>query len=171
MVMRFVTTPIAAQLTGLSTVTLREWTSRRALIPVDVSPKGKGSPAGFAWPTILLLRIAVVFRERFHCELQPHRALFAGLKTELKRTSFLAMWGKSLVIMAHDSWSIVDDCHGLATAEDALVIRLNPHLEVLSSGFALPLPQNAPGQFELFPARSIDDPTTDRLIAPRRRLA
>jgi hypothetical protein len=152
-------------------VTLREWTSRRALIPVDVSPKGKGSPAGFAWPTILLLRIAVVLRDRFHCELQPHRALFCGLKTELKRTSFLAMWGKSLILMAHGGWSIADDSDALATAEDALVIRLNPHLEVLSSGFALPLPQNAPGQFELFPARPVDDPTVDRLIAPRTRSA
>lgn len=169
--MRYVTTPVAAQLTELSTVTLREWTSRRALIPVDVSPKGKGSPAGFAWPTILLLRIAVVLRDRFHCELQPHRALFTGLKAELKRTSFLALWGKYLVLIADGGWSIADDADGLTLAEDAVVIRLDPHLEVLSSGFALPLPQKAAGQFELFPARPVDDLTVDRLIAPRRRSA
>ena len=78
--MRLVKTPDATVLTGLSTATLREWTSRRALIPADVPPKGKGSPAGFTWQTILLLRIAVTLRDRFHLELQPHRSLFASLR-------------------------------------------------------------------------------------------
>lgn len=174
-VMRFVTTPIAAQLTGLSTITLREWTSRRALIPVDVSPKGKGSPAGFAWPTILLLRVAVVLRDRFHFELQPHRALFTSLKAGFQRTSFIALWGKSLVLRGHGEWSIADEADGLPLDEDAVVIRLDPHLEVLSSGFSLPLPLKSPGQFELFPARSVGIPTVDQpansTVAPRRRSA
>ena len=36
--MRLVTTPVASKLTGLSTEKLREWTSRRALVPADVRP-------------------------------------------------------------------------------------------------------------------------------------
>jgi hypothetical protein len=89
--MRFVTTPTATLLTGLSTVTLREWTSRRALIPADLPPKGKGSPAGFTWQTILLLRVAVLLRNRFHFELQPHLTLFANLKAGLQHTSFIGL--------------------------------------------------------------------------------
>ena len=44
-------------------------------------------------------------------------------------------------------------------------------LLVLSSGFAFPLPQKAAGQFELFPARPVDNRTVDQLTAPRRRSA
>lgn len=170
--MRFVKTPAAAQLTGLSTVTLREWTNRRALIPADLAPKGKGSPAGFTWHTILLLRIAVVLRDRFHFELQPHRDLFACLKAGFQRTSFIALWGKSLILRGDKNWSLVEDADGLPLAEDAVVIRLQPHLEALSAGFSLPHPARLSGQLELFPARSVDAPTNASTIAisakPRR---
>jgi hypothetical protein len=161
--MRFVTTPAAAQLTGLSTVTLREWTSRRALIPADVLPKGRGSPAGFTWHTILLLRVAVLLRDRFHFELQPHHALFASLKAGFRRTSFIALWGKSLVLRGDSAWSIVEEADGLPLAEDAVIIRLEPHLEILSSGFSLPHPAKLPGQLELFPARSIHAPAKSKV--------
>lgn len=156
MAMRFVTTPDATVLTGLSTATLREWTSRRALIPADVPPKGKGSPAGFTWQTILLLRIAVTLRDRFHLELQPHRALFASLKTGLRRTSFIALWGKALALQGDDDWGFVEEAEAPPLNEDALIIRLQPHLEALSVGFALPRPTSSFGQLELFPARSIE---------------
>lgn len=173
--MSFVTTPVATELTGLSAITLREWTSRRALIPIDVSPKGKGSPAGFAWPTILLLRVAVVLRDRFHFELQPHRALFASLKAGFQRTSFIALWGKSLVLRGEDDWSIADEAEGLPLDEDAVVIRLDPHLEVLASGFSLPGPPEAQGQFELFPARPVASAQATEPVEeehePRRRSA
>ena len=180
--MRFVKTPAAAQLTGLSTVTLREWTSRRALIPADLPPKGKGSPAGFTWHTILLLRIAVVLRDRFHFELQPHRNLFASLKAGFQRTSFIALWGKSLVLRGDDGWSLVEDADGLPLAEDAIVVCLQSHLEALSAGFSLPHPTKSSGQLELFPARPIDAPTNaiavaeiaeprNATAAPRRRSA
>jgi len=74
--LRFVTAPIAAKLVGLSTDKLREWTSRRALVPADVRPKAKGSPAQFSWQTVLVLRIAVLLREDFHLELQAHKSSF-----------------------------------------------------------------------------------------------
>lgn len=163
--MRFVKTPAAAQLTGLSTVTLREWTSRRALIPADLAPKGKGSPAGFTWHTILLLRIAVVLRDRFHFELQPHLNLFASLKAGFQRTSFIALWGKSLILRGDNNWSLVEDADGPPLAEDAVVIRLQPHLEALSAGFSLPHPTKSSWQLELFPARSIDAPKNAKATA------
>lgn len=159
--MRFVKTPVAAQLTGLSTVTLREWTSRRALIPADLPPKGKGSAAGFTWQTILLLRIAVLLRERFHFELQPHQNLFASLKAGFQRTSFIALWGKSLILQGDNGWSLVEDEAGPPLAEDAVVLRLQPHLEALSAGFSLPHPTKSSGQLELFPARSIATPPSE----------
>lgn len=77
--MQLVTTRDATRLTGLSTEQLREWTSRRALIPPDVGPKGHGSPARYCWQTILLLRLAVTLRDRFKLELQAHRDLFSEL--------------------------------------------------------------------------------------------
>lgn len=154
--MRFVTTPAATLLTGLSTATLREWTSRRALIPADIPPKGKGSPAGFTWQTILLLRIAVTLRDRFHLELQPHRALFTSLKAGLRRTSFIALWSKALALQGGDDWAFVETADATPLTEDAVIIRLQPHLEALSIGFALPRPTPSPGQLELFPARPID---------------
>ena len=158
--MRFVTTPTATLLTGLSTVTLREWTSRRALIPADIPPKGKGSPAGFTWQTILLLRVAVLLRNRFHFELQPHLSLFASLKAGLQHTSFIGLWGKSLILRGDNDWSLLEGVDGPPLAEDAVIIRLQPHLEALSAGFSLPGPGQASGQLELFPARSIDMSST-----------
>jgi hypothetical protein len=157
--MRFVTTPAAAQLTGISTVTLREWTNSRALIQADVPPKGMGAPARFTWHTILLLRVAVVLRDRFHFELHPHQNLFASLKAGFQRSSFIALWGKSLILRGDNGWSFVEDVDGLPFAEDAVVIRLQPHLEALSADFSLPHPTKSSGQVELFPAWSIDAPT------------
>ena len=180
--MRFITTPAATQLTGLSTVTLREWTNRRALIPADIPPKGKGSPAAFTWQTILLLRIAVLLRDRFHFELQPHQTLFASLKAGLQRTSFIGLWGKSLILLGNDDWSLAEDAEVSPLVEDAVIIRLQPHLEALSAGFSLPGPSQSSGQLELFPARSVDtglvagastksDRPSEVVVAPRRRSA
>ena len=170
--MRYVTTPDATVLTGLSTATLREWTSRRALIPADLLPKGKGSPAGFTWQTILLLRIAVTLRDRFHLELQPHRGLFASLKGGLRRTSFIALWGKTLRLQGGSDWALLEDADGLKLNDDAVIVRLDPHLETLSIGFSLPRPVLSPGQLELFPARSIDPaPASNGLRPAKRRVA
>jgi hypothetical protein len=143
--MRVVTTREASQLTGLSTNKLREWTSRRALIPADVRPKSQGSLAKYSWQTILLLRIAVTLRERFHLELQAQLQVFASLRRGLHGTSFVPLWGKSLAIQADNLWSWVDDAGAASLPGDAIIIRLAPHLEVLSLGFALPRPSSSPG--------------------------
>lgn len=165
--MRVVTTRVASDLTGLSPNKLREWSSRRALIPPDIRPKSQGSPAKYSWQTILLLRIAVTLRDRFHLELQAHREVFASLRGGLRGTSFIVLWGKSLVIHADHSWTWVDDAQVGPLASDAIFIRLAPHLDVLSMGFALPRPSNSPGQLDLFPAQVVvETPLSAQAPAP-----
>lgn len=165
--MRIVTTREASELTGLSTNKLREWTSRRALIPADVPPKSQGSPAKYAWQTILLLRIAVTLRDHFHLELQAHRHVFASLRHGLHGASFIALWGKTLAIHADHSWTWIDDREVGPLASDAILIRLTPHLDILSQGFALPRPTMSPGQLDLFPAQAvIETPLSAQASAP-----
>ena len=146
--MRFVTAPIAAKLTGLSTDKLREWTSRRALVPADVRPKAKGSPAQFSWQTVLVLRIAVLLREDFHLELQAHKASFRRLRTTLRSTSFIALWGRRLALAPGGHWTIIDSDD--ATARSILLVNLDPHLSVLRDGFALADASVTAGQLDLF---------------------
>jgi hypothetical protein len=152
--MRVVSTRDASRLTGLSTNKLREWTSRRALIPADIRPKSQGSPAKYSWQTILLLRIAVTLRDGFHLELQAYRPVLASLHGKLRSTSFVALWGKTLAIHADHRWAWLDDAEILPVA-DALIIKLDPHLNVLSQGFALPQPSAASGQLDFFPAQAV----------------
>lgn len=162
--MRLVPTRQALQLTGLSAPTLREWTSRRALIPADVPPRSQGTPAQYSWQTILLLRLAATLRDRFHLELQAHRSLFASLRRGLRGRSFIALWDKALVLQGRDEWLLVDAAAD-SLRKDSLVILLNPHLLILSEGFALPNP--VAGQLNLFPATAIGEPA--RQPAPRMR--
>lgn len=152
--MQLVTTRHATRLTGLSTEQLREWTSRRALILPDVKPKGHGSPALYSWQTILLLRLAVVLRDRFKLELHAHRDLFADLGAGLARTSFLSLSGKSLALYGGAQWTLIDLRDEYTSIDDCIVLQLDPHLQQLSDSFALPKPA-ATGQFELFPALGV----------------
>lgn len=151
--LRFVPTPIASQLTGLSTDKLREWTSRRALIPADQRPKQKGSPARFTWQTILVLRIAVLMRDHFSLELQAHKSAFADLRKQLRQQSFIALWGKHLALAPTGTWSFIESGEAIP-AIDALLIALDPHLLVLRDCFALP-GANDEQQFDLFSLSSV----------------
>ncbi len=156
--MRLVPTRRAIALTGLSSVTLREWTSRRALIPADVAAKKRGSSASFGWQTILLLRLAVAMRDRFHLELQANKELFASIRCSMSKQSFIALWGKSLIVFDAKRWCLLDDLSQLGSDDDAvLIIRLDPHLSVLANGFDLSRP--ATGQLDLFPALAVQDRT------------
>jgi hypothetical protein len=166
--MQLVTTRDATRLTGLSTEQLREWTSRRALILPDVKPKGHGSPARYSWQTILLLRLAVVLRDRFKLELHAHRDLFAELGAGLAHTSFLSLWGKSLALYGGAQWGVVDPRDEGPPIDDCIVLRLDPHLHQLSEIFSLPKPA-ALGQFQLFPALGVMADVAVNDTAGRRR--
>lgn len=166
--MQLVTTRDATRLTGLSTEQLREWTSRRALIPPDVKPKGHGSPARYSWQTILLLRLAIVLRDRFKMELHAHRQLFAELSAGLARTSFLSLWGKSLALYGGAKWGVVDPRDEGVVIDDCIVLCLDPHLQQLSESFALPKPA-AFGQLQLFPAVGVMVEAAANNLTGRRR--
>ncbi len=147
--LNLVPTPVASQLTGISTDKLREWTSRRVLIPADVRPKRKGSPAKFTWQTILVLRLAVLLRERLAVELEAYSATLTDLRNHLRTTSFIGLWGRRVALAPHGKWFLLDD--GTSVVEtDALVLHLNPHLVVIRDGFSLPDAASAAGQLDLF---------------------
>jgi hypothetical protein len=153
--MRYVPTRVAVELTGLKGATLREWTSRRALIPADVPPRSQGTAAQYSWQTILLLRLAVMMRDHFHLELQAHATLFENLREGLGEVSFLALWGRSISLLGGDRWALIDDDSPEPIRGDSIIINLQPHLLVLSAKFSLPDPAALAGQLELFPAMSI----------------
>jgi hypothetical protein len=137
------------QLTGLTADQLREWTVRRELIQPDVPAQQRGSEAKFSWQTVLLLRLAVVLRTRFHVELQAHRNLLVTARELLDGASFPGLWGVTLAIYDLRRCELLSPREPLAAYEDAILLRLNRHLEVLSQGFGLPDPV---GQLPLFPA-------------------
>lgn len=166
--MHLVTTRDATRLTGLSTEQLREWTSRRALILPDVKPKGHGSPARYSWQTILLLRLAVVLRDRFKLELHAHRELFVELGAGLAGASFLSLWGKSLALYGGTRWGVIDPHDESVSIDDCIVLRLEPHLQLLSESFSLPNAL-APSQLRLFPALGVMADVSDNNSNERRR--
>jgi hypothetical protein len=154
--MRYATTALVSSLTGLSTTQLREWTNRRALVPADVPPAGKGSSAKFTWQTVLIIFVAMTLKSRFHLELQAHRGLFSELSHALRQASFVALWNKKLMVAAHGRWALVDASNTIDDEHDALYIQLNPHLEKLATGFALPPLASTAGQLDLFPAQAVE---------------
>lgn len=166
--MHLVTTRDATRLTGLSTEQLREWTSRRALILPDVKPRGHGSPARYSWQTILLLRLAVVLRDRFKLELHAHRDLFIELGAGLAGTSFLSLWGKSLALYGGARWGVIDPRDESSPIDDSIILRLDPHLQLLSENFSLPKPL-APSQLQLFHAIGVTAGASENNSNQRRR--
>lgn len=153
--MRLIESREVQALTGLSANQLREWTGRRALVAPDVQPQGRGNRARFSWQTVLVLRLAVVLKE-FHIELTAHRSLFAGLKRQLARTSFLSLRGKILAVGGREQWQLCDvkAIGGAAELGDVLLLPLTPHLRILSRKFGLADPMH---QLPLFPALAVEE--------------
>ncbi len=148
--MRLIKSRDVPALTGLTADQLREWTVRRGLVEPDEPAQKRGSEARFSWQTLLVLRLAVVLRTRFRVELQAHRELLASARKLLEGTSFLGLWGGTLVIYGLNRCELLSARAPIPSAEeDAILLRLNHHLEALSQGFGLPEPVS---QLTLFPA-------------------
>jgi len=139
-------------LTGLSADQLREWTVRRRLIQPDVPAARQGQQAQFGWQTVLLLRLAVVMRTRFHVELQVHRALLERARQLLANRSFPSLWGTRLAIFGLEDCALIGPGEAVLSDSDAIVLHLNAHLEALSHGFGVVEPI---AQLPLFPAVGI----------------
>lgn len=145
-------------LTGLSADQLREWTIRRAIIAPDVVPRGSGTRALYAWQTVLVLRLAVVLRDSFGIELASRANQLRELRRRLTGIAFHALWGGSVALAAGTKVHLVRPAAGEAAQSwpdsDLLILRLDPHLYVLSRGFGLDRPE-ASRQLALFPAVAV----------------
>jgi hypothetical protein len=124
-----------------------------------VPAQKRGSEAKFSWQTVLLLRLAVVLRTHFHVELQAHRDLLVAARELLDTASFPALWDVTLAIHGMRRCELLSPRVTPAAHEDAVLLRLNRHLEVLSQGFGLPDPIAQLPLFPVVPIRSSD--TTD----------
>ncbi|MFZ5664235.1 MAG: hypothetical protein ACOY7L_03300 [Pseudomonadota bacterium] len=137
------------KLTGLSGDQLREWTVRRGLIHPDAPASRQGQQAQFGWQTVLVLRLAVVMRSRFHVELQAHRDLLARVRGLLNGRSFPSLWGHRLAIFGLERCALLGTGDSLPADEDVILLALHAHLEALSQGFSVAEPI---AQLPLFPA-------------------
>jgi hypothetical protein len=137
------------KLTGLTADQLREWTVRRALIQPDMPAQKRGHEAKFSWHTVLLLRLAVVLRSRFHIELQAHREILTTAQELLSGMSFPTLWGTTLAIYDLQRCELLSGRDVVAGSEDVVLLRLDRHLEVLSQDFGL---LDSRPQLPLFPA-------------------
>ena len=143
-------------LTGLTSDQLREWTGRRGLVQPDEPAQKRGSEAKFSWQTLLVLRLAVVLRTRLHVELQAHRELLAAARRLLDGASFPGLWGGALAIYGLSRCELLSARAPHPSAdEDAILLRLNRHLEALSQGFGFAEPVS---QLPLFPAVGLRGP-------------
>lgn len=167
--MRLIRSREVLQLTGLTADQLREWTVRRALIQPDVPAQKRGSEAKFSWQTVLLLRLAVVLRSRFHVELQAHRRLLVAARDLLDGASFPALWGTTLAIYDLRRCELLPARSAIMADEDAVLLRLSRHLEVLSQGFGLPDPVAQLPLFPAVPIHSTDAANGDARLAKRGR--
>lgn len=150
--MRLIRSRDVLTLTGLSADQLREWTVRRGLIHPDVPASRQGQQAQFGWQTVLLLRLAVVMRSRFHVELQVHRDLLVRALALLSGRSFPSLWGSTLAIYGLEHCALLAVNEPVPADQDAILLRLNDHLEILSRGFGVTEPI---AQLQLFPAVGI----------------
>ena len=148
--MRLVRAGRVQQLTGLSANQLRDW-ARRGLIVPDLRPTGSGSRAGYSWQTVLLLRLAVVLKS-FHVELQAQRNLFQDLSQRLAKTSFPALRGLALVVGSQGDFDLVSVESVASVRGNFLILRLDEHLGVLSTGFGI---VDSTDQLSLFPAVAV----------------
>jgi DNA-binding transcriptional MerR regulator len=139
------------KLTDLTANQLREWSQRRDLVPPDVEAQGPGRPALYSWQTVLLLRLAVVLREKFKVELQAHKDLLHALRDLFSGAPFPTLRGCVLALRAMEHGEIVPEGSVRVGREDAdtLFLRLDPHLDVLEVEFS---PQDQSDQFPLFRA-------------------
>lgn len=170
--MRLIRTRDVPALTGLTADQLREWTVRRGLVQPDEPAQKRGSEAKFSWQTLLVLRLAVVLRTRLRVELQAHRELLSAARKLLNGASFPGLWGSTLAIYGMSRCELLSARTAiLPEEEDAILLRLNRHLEVLAQGFGLSEPVS---QLPLFPVvglkGAIEGAAEDRRRADGARL-
>jgi DNA-binding transcriptional MerR regulator len=129
-----------SKLTGLSSHQLREWCTRRGIVPADVPGSGRGRHALFSWQTVLALRLLKELHERFGAEVGSWSDAMEQLREALRSRAFQSLWKTSVAFLDSKNAMLVE---GRMPPHDAmLVVQLHPHLTALSEEFALkPEPQ------------------------------
>lgn len=134
-------------LTGLSPSQLREWTSRRGILPADQPARGRGKHAQYAWNTVLVLRLLVELHQRFRVEIAAWAGPATTLRNSLSGTSPIALYGKYVAIL-QGKISVVGS--PIIAADTAMItVPLDPHLEAMALGLGVAPP---PAQLSLFSA-------------------
>lgn len=137
---KFVRSPEAAWLAGLPIDRLRDWQRRGVVLP-QLSPPGRGRQPKYSWKSILLLRMAVILRDRFKLELSALGYQFFELSNVLSDTEFASLWGKYLALDSGEHWILADPRENIIPTTEGLLIRLDPHLQILSEAFFPPSSQ------------------------------
>ena len=141
--MRLVKANHVEKLTGLTANQLHEWTTLRRLTESDAKPSGPGSRARYAWRMVLLLGLAEAQKGPPCRTAFAARTLFAALSERL--TNLLhSIAGAVLIIGAKGTLNLLPAEEVHASAMDVLMLRPDPHLDVLSIQ-----------QLPLFPARAV----------------
>jgi hypothetical protein len=138
-------------LCGLTRHQLREWCGRRAIVVPDVQAAGRGRHALYSWQTILALRLLKQLHDRFGAEVGGWAEAIGECQYLLKERSFPSLWGLCASFADRHTAALIS----LASeprSGPSLILPLDPHLEVLASGLALPGP---PGQLPLFTAMRV----------------
>ena len=143
--MKLVGTAKIKVLTGLSEHQVREWTVRRKFVVPDQPPSGPGSRSKFSWRSVLQLRLLCVMHNAFGVELEAARDAILAIRRILDDTGFVSLWDCSIIA---ETDGLVWLCNGSEPNRTVMILRLNPHLEVLANEFGELL---AVQQLPLFP--------------------
>lgn len=134
-------------LTGLSPSQLREWTSRRGILPADQPARGRGKHAQYAWNTVLVLRLLVELHRSFKIEISAWARPATALRDSLIGTSPIALYGKYAEVRPSAIAITANPAPGALAP--TITVPLDPHLEALAVGLGVAPP---PAQLNLFPA-------------------
>lgn len=149
--MQLVQASDALVLSGLTAHQLREWCGRRAIVTPDIPAAGRGRHALFSWQTILALRVLKELHDRFGAEVGSWSEAIGRCQHLLSDKSFPSLWGTFAAFVDTRKAALITDTSELSIGP-CLLIPLDPHLEVLATGLALPGP---PSQLSLFPAMRV----------------
>lgn len=136
-------------LAGLTPSQLRDWTSRRGIVPADRPAAGRGQHAAYAWGTVLALRIVAELHTEFGVEIAFWAKTGVRLRDALAAVAPLALYGKCLWV-GRGTFGITSGVSG-GPAGTVIMVPLDPHLEALAIGLGF-----APSavQLNLFPVLS-----------------
>lgn len=85
--------------------------------------------------------MAVILRDRFKLELSALGYQFFELSNVLSDTEFASLWGKYLALDSGEHWILADPRENIIPTTEGLLIRLDPHLQILSEAFFPPSSQ------------------------------